>query len=176
MRSPQALQVGLAFAIALAGCSSSNTRSDAGAFVAAPWPPPDLCGVLAFADFQTPAPAGGYHPDPVDNGSMWMAGCDWEDSTTTPAHQIQLTLTGALTPEENASFGVYVTNPGGADAGVETVSGLGTAAFYLNQSGVSQTLVVWFKSYLLRVWVSGYTPDVPEASLQPLALKVMGQL
>ena len=86
MRSSQGLQVGLAFAIALAGCSSSsNTRSDAGAFVAAPWPPPDLCGVLTFADFQTPPPAGGYHPDPLMSGSMWIDGCDWEESTTTPA-------------------------------------------------------------------------------------------
>jgi hypothetical protein len=169
----------LVFAIALGSCgSSSGNASDGGPFVAAQYPPPDPCGLLTFADIQTVSPnaSGMYEPDPTESqGVSWMIGCWWADPTTT--ERIELYLTGALNPQFAANLDAHVeVHSAYPDASVDTVTGLGTKAAYLNQTGVLQTLNVRFKSYLITLDATGFVPDLPEASLRPLALKVMGEL
>jgi len=55
-------------------------------------------------------------------------------------------------------------------------SGLGTSAAYIDVPGSAQTLNVRFKEYLVSLRTTAFTSDVPESALQPLAVKVMGQL
>jgi hypothetical protein len=174
--------------ITFAGCGAEQggvrknppgdpARSDAGAFVAAPYPPAGVCGMLTFADVQPLLPNvdGTYTPDPLTpNGYFWINNCNW--GSTPPAGVLELSLTGALTPDANAGLDSDITDVANADASVQWVMGVGARAVYVNRPGLSQTLDVRFKSYLITLWASSFTPDVPEALLQPLALKVIAQL
>ena len=56
------------------------------------------------------------------------------------------------------------------------VSGLGDKAVYLVNQGLGQILNVKKGGIVISLSASGFTPDVPEASLQPLAVEALSKL
>ena len=168
----------LGLMINLAACGGAKLGSDGGAFAPAPWPPPDICGLLTFADVQPLLPQvdSTSRPDPLTpaGGPYWIDGCDW-GSQAAPGGVLQLSLTGALTPDGETALDRDVTYTD-VDASVQTVSGVGTAAAYIDVPGRTQSLTVRFKTYLITLRARSFTADVPETALQPLAVKVMGEL
>ena len=53
---------------------------------------------------------------------------------------------------------------------------LGNNGEYVSYSGSSQSLTAKLGPYLVTVVADGFTPDVPEATLQPVVTKVLNQL
>ena len=174
---------GVGMAIGLAACNTAQKSSDAAAFVPAPWPPPQICSVLTLADVQTiSANAGQGQMDdpetPAPGSSRWVVGCAWTDRTTSPFKIVRLELDGALTPEGYAELVVDGFIDDHPDANVQTtaVTGVGSAAAYIDDVTISQSLFARVKGYRVGVTASSFTPDVLEAALQPLVVKVIGQL
>jgi hypothetical protein len=161
----------------LIGCGARRSADDAGAinaFTPAPWPPQDVCTLLALADVQTVLPTaqrcGEDDPlSPVPGGPYWIVGSRW---LGTPG-VVSLTLVGAQTPEGKAGLDVSVPFDLDGGTALVPVTGVGTQAGYYDSSGTEQSLEVLFGSYKLTISVDGVTPDVPEAALQPLAVKAI---
>jgi hypothetical protein len=189
MWSQHRLFAWLALPIILAGCGSASEQAstgpdagqapgDAAVFVAAPWPPPDICGLLTMADVQTLLPdadstsrPGPWNPD---GAAYWFDSCDWGNAAN-PAGALELTLVGALTPEGATILDENLTDPD-LTRRAQLVSGVGTQAAYIDFAGGPQVLNVRFKSYEIELTAASITPDVTEDLLHPLAVKVVGEL
>jgi hypothetical protein len=131
---------------------------------------------LTLADVETLLPniTATFEPDPLITGDFYLYPCQWGAPQTNPGVIVELDLYGARTPAGKASLDTnFWGNP---DAGAEAVTGVGTKAQYVNVSGSSQTLAAQSKSYWIGLTVRKSTPDVAESSLQPLVVKVIGEL
>jgi hypothetical protein len=137
--------------------------------------PADICAMLNVADLQTLLPTAGFgvELDPLTGPPFWELGCKWNG----PEGEVQLSLAGAVTAEGNAELGVNVSYifPDGSTSSMP-VNGVGSNADYVNYSGKSQSLRAKLGPYVVTVEADGFTPDVPEATLQPLVTKVLNQL
>jgi len=137
--------------------------------------PADIYAMLTVADLQMllPTAGSGVEQDPLTGPPFWELGCQWNG----PEGEVQLSLAGALTAEGNAALDVDVSYifPDGSTSSMP-VRGVGSNAEYVNYSGKSQSLRAKLGPYLVTVDADGFTPDVPEAKLQPLVTKVLNDL
>ena len=137
--------------------------------------PADICAMLTVADLQTllPTAGSGGELDPRTGPPSWELGCQWRG----PEGKVQLSLAGAVTAEGNAALDVDVSYifPDGSTSSMP-VTGVGNNAEYVNDSGSSQSLKAKLGPYLVTVDADGFTPDVPEATLQTLITKALNQL
>ena len=184
MKLRRATLVGSLFVVfSVNGCGGSLNKAspdggDAGFIPALIASAPDPCGLLTFADVQTLLPnvSAMVSLDPLIVGDLWRQTCQWGSPATNPGEIVELELAGALTPAGEAVFASNLTPIGYPDASVETVTGLGTKAAYIDAPGVLQSLTALYKSYQIWLGTRFFTLEVPEASLHPLALKVLGEL
>jgi hypothetical protein len=137
--------------------------------------PAEICAMLTVADLQAllPTAGSGVEEDPLPGPPFWELGCQWDG----PQGDVQLSLAGAVTTAGNAELDVDVSYifPDGSTSSLP-VSGVGSEAHYVNYSGESQSLRSKLGPYLVTIVADGFTPDVPEATLQPVVAKVLSQL
>lgn len=111
--------------------------------------------------------------DPLTGPPFWELGCQWGG----PEGEVQLTLCGAVTAAGNADLDVDVSYIFPEDGSTSSMPvSVGSNAVYVNYSGKSQFLRGKLGPYLVIVEADGFTPDVPETTLQPLVTKVLNQL
>jgi len=148
--------------------------SDTGAPFTPTTPVADPCSMIALADVQVllPGAAPGYDLSPDDNVDVWSRGCAWEAS----GMSVTLLVQGALTSAGNQVIGFDVEAASDATRQATAVSGVGDKAVYLDNAGLDQILNARQGSELVSVAAAGFTPEVPEGSLQPLAVEALGNL
>jgi hypothetical protein len=137
-------------------------------------PVADVCSMLALADVQTllsGAPAGAPLP-PDDTADIWTRGCAWQAS----GMAVTLIVEGALTSNGNLVLGIEVDATSNGTRQATAVSGVGDKAVYLVNQGLDQILNAKKGSTVVSVAASGFTPAVPEASLQPLVVEALSKL
>jgi hypothetical protein len=160
--------------LGLLGLAAGACGSSSGAPFTPATPVADACGLLALADVQmlvTGAPAG----TPLnlsDNAEVWLRGCAWQASPMA----LTLIVEGALTSPGNVVLESNVDVTSDSTRQATPVSGVGDKAVYLVNQGLGQILNAKRGNVLVSLSASGFTPDVPEASLQPLAVEALGQL
>jgi hypothetical protein len=156
--------------LATTGCGSGGD----GAKVTPTTPVSDVCSMLALSDVQAVlpgAPAGAPLP-PDDAADIWMRACAWQAR----GMAVTLLVEGALNSTGDLVLGTEVDATSNATRQAAPVSGVGDKAVYLVNQGLGQILNVKKGSTVVSVQASGFTPDVPEASLQPLAVEALGKL
>ena len=89
---------------------------------------------------------------------------------------VTLLVQGALTSAGNQVIGFDVEATSDATRQATAVSGVGDKAVYLDNAGLDQILNARQGSELVSVAAAGFTPEVPEGSLQPLAVEALGNL
>ena len=89
---------------------------------------------------------------------------------------VTLLVDGALTSNGDLVLGTVVDATSNSTTQATAVSGLGDKAVYLVNTGLGQILNARQGSTVVSVSVSGFTPEVPESSLQPLVVEVLGRL
>lgn len=156
--------------LAAPACGSSS----GGAPFTPTTPVADPCSMLLLADVQAllPGAAPGYQLAPDDTADVWMRGCAWQAS----GMSVTLLVEGALTSSGNITIGFGVEANSNSSTQATAVSGLGDKAVYLDNVGLDQILNARKGSELVSVAAAGFTPKVPEASLQPLAAEALGNL
>ena len=107
-----------------------------------------------------------------DTADIWLRGCAWH----TNDKAVSLIVEGALTSNGNMLLGLQVGATSNATTQVKEVSGVGDKAAYLVTQGINQVLNARKGSNLVSVAASGFTPEVPEASLQPLVVEALSKL
>lgn len=125
--------------------------------------------MLALADVQAllPGAAPGYQLAPDDTADVWTRGCAWEAS----GMSVTLLVEGALTSAGNQMINFSVEANSNSSTQATPVSGVGDKAVYLVDVGGTQILNARKGSELVSVGANAFTPTVPEASLQPLAVE-----
>ena len=138
-------------------------------------PVADVCGMLPLADVQTllPSAAAGTPLAPDDNADIWSRGCNWQGSG---GMGVTLLVDGALTSNGQFVLGVEVDANSSSTTQATPVSGVGDKAVYLVNQGLGQILNALKGSTVVSVQVYNFTPEVPEASLAPLAVEALAKL
>jgi hypothetical protein len=130
--------------------------------------------LLTLADVQTilPNAGAGRYLDPLGSDSAhptWTVGCQWDSD----AGYVVLTIVGFTTADSLAIGGVI---PDGG-AGSMVVSGVGQRAAYGNDPGqFRQSLDTTLGSYSIGLTAYSVVPDVSEAALEPLVLKIIREI
>ena len=137
-------------------------------------PVADACSMLALADVQVllPGAAAGTALSADDSADEWTRGCSWQASPM----GVTLLVEGALTRNGNVLLGIEVEATSTSTTQATAVSGVGDQAVYLENTGLDQILNARKGSELVSVGAYGFTPEAPEASLQPLAVEALGNL
>jgi len=155
--------------LAAPACGSSS-----GASFTPTTPVADVCGMLALSTVQTliPGAPAGAPLTLSDDADIWTRGCAWQAG----GMAVTLLVDGPLTSSGDLVLGTAVDATSSSTTQATAVSGLGDKAAYLVNTGLGQILNARKGSYLVSVSVSGFTPAVPETSLQPLVAEVLGKL
>ncbi len=155
--------------LAAPACGSSS-----GASFTPTTPVADVCSMLALSTVQTllPGAPAGAPLTLSDDADIWSRGCAWQAS----GMAVTLLVDGALTSSGDLVLGTVVDANSSSTTQATAVSGVGDKAVYLVNTGLGQILNARSGGYVVSVSVSGFTPEVPEASLQPLVVEVLGKL
>ena len=155
---------GLFAVVLLASCGGGGTFTPA-------TPPASICALLTLEDL---API---FPDAVGSGEypifpdldLWRGSCNWYAAGS--GQTLNLAVYGATT----AKGLQQLWPPSLAGAARTPVTGLGAAAQYWEQQGITG---LWAIEGGTSVNLSGYyfAPSPTEAQLHPLVAKVLGQL
>jgi hypothetical protein len=137
-------------------------------------PVADPCSMLALADVQVllPGAPAGVPLSPDDSVDVWSRGCAWQAS----GMSVTMVVQGALMSDGTAVIGANVEATSDGATQATAVSGVGDKAVYLDTAGLSQVLNARKGSELVSLVAASFTPDVPEASLQPLVVEGLGNL
>jgi hypothetical protein len=137
-------------------------------------PVADVCSMLALSTVQTllPGAPAGAPLTLADDPNIWIRGCAWQAN----GMSVSLIVEGPLTSNGNLLLGIQVDPTSTVTAQVTAVSGVGDKAVYIINPGLDQILNARKGSHLVSVAASGFTPEVPEASLQPLAVEALAKL
>ena len=138
-------------------------------------PVADVCSTLALSDVQVllPGAPAGTPIAPDDNADVWIHGCSWEGSGGTG---ISLIVEGALTRNGSVVLGIVVDAHSSSTTQATAVPGVGDKAVYLNNIGLDQIMNARKGSEVVSVAAYTFTPEVPEASLEPLVVEALGKL
>jgi hypothetical protein len=138
-------------------------------------PVADVCGMLALSDVQTllPGATAGAPLAPDDTADSWSRGCAWQGSG---GMAITLLVDGALTSNGLLVLSTVVDANSSSTTQATAVSGVGDKAVYLVNQGLGQILNALKGSNVVSLAVYNFTPEVPEASLQPLVVEALGKL
>lgn len=130
--------------------------------------------MLALPDVQAllPGASAGTALPPDDNADIWTRGCAWQAN----GMAVTLLVEGALTSNANAALNFEVEAISNSTTQATAVAGLGDKAVYLVNQGLGQILNARQGNIVVSLSVSGFTPEVPEASLQPLVAEALGAL
>ncbi len=178
----QLLLVGVAVVLGASGCRPSGAERDGGpnraagdaGFFPAPFPSGSPCALLTVADVQTilPSSRAGRYLDPLGADAAhptWTVGCQWDSG----AGYVVLGIIGYTTADSLAIGGVI---PNGG-AGSMVVSGVGRRAAYVDDPGqFRQFLETTLGSYSIGLTAYSVVPDVSEAALEPLVLKIIREI
>ena len=137
-------------------------------------PVADACSMLALSDVQVllpGAPAGAPLP-PDDDADIWTRGCSWQAA----GMGVSLVVEGALTSNGNRVLGFEVEANSSSTTQATAVPGVGDKAVYLNNIGLDQIMNARKGSEVVSVAAYTFTPEVPEASLEPLVVEALGKL
>ena len=148
--------------------------SDGGAPFTPTMPVADACNMLALSDVQAlvpGAPAGTPLP-PDDTADDWIRGCAWQAN----GMAVTLIVEGALTSNGDRVLAFEVEATSNDTTQATAVSGVGDKAVYLVNRGLGQILNARKGGYVVSLSASGFTPEVPESSLQPLVVEALGKL
>ena len=131
--------------------------------------------MLALADVQTllPGATAGTPLTAYDDTDIWTRGCDWEGNG---GMAITLIVEGALTSNGQFVLGVEVDTTSNSTTQATAVSGVGDKAVYLVDQGLGQILNALKGSTVVSLAVYNFTPEVPEASMQPLVVEALAKL
>ena len=149
--------------------------SSGGAAFTPTTPIADACSMLALSDVQVllPGAPAGSAMSPDDNADIWTRGCAWQVSPLA----VTLLVEGALTSNGNLILGIEVDATSNSTSQATAVSGVGDKAVYLNNQPLNDQILNARKgSEVVSVAAYSYTPAVPESSLQPLVVEVLGKL
>jgi hypothetical protein len=137
-------------------------------------PVADVCGMLALSDVQTlvPGASAGTPLTLADTNDMWLRGCAWQAS----GMAVSLIVEGALTSSGTLVLALQVDPASSSTTQATAVSGVGDKAVYLVNQGLDQVLNARKGSNVVSVAASGFTPEVPESSLQPLVVEALTKL
>jgi hypothetical protein len=158
----------------LAAPACGGTSGGGAAFTPAT-PIADVCSMLALSDVQVllPGAPAGTAMVPDDNADIWTRGCAWQVSP----RAVTLIVEGALTSNGNLILGIEVDATSNSTTQATAVSGVGDKAVYLNNQPLNDQILNARKgSEVVSVAAYSYTPVVPESSLQPLVVEVLGKL
>jgi hypothetical protein len=138
-------------------------------------PVADVCSMLALSDVQTllPGATAGTPLTPEDTADSWTRGCAWQGSG---GMALTLLVEGALTRNGQLMLGIAVDVTSSSTTQATAVSGVGDKAEYLVNQGLDQILNALQGSTAVSLAAYGFTPEVPEASLQPLVVEALGKL
>jgi hypothetical protein len=137
-------------------------------------PVADVCSMLALSDVQTLLP-GAIPGAPLtldDTAEFWIRGCAWQAN----GMSVSLLVQGALNSDGNLLLDVEVEATSNATSQATAVPGVGDKAVYRVNQGLDQILNAKKGSTVVSVAAYGFTPDVPEASLQPLVVEALSKL
>ena len=131
--------------------------------------------MIALSTVQTlvPGVTAGAPMNADDNADAWIRGCTWQGSGGMAA---TLLVEGALTRNGEFVLGLVVDANSSATTQATAVPGLGDKAVYLVNQGLDQILNAKKGSIVVSVAVYNFTPEVPEASLQPLVVEALGKI
>jgi hypothetical protein len=137
-------------------------------------PVADVCSMLALSDVQTllPGASAGVPFTLTDTADIWLRGCGWDAS----GMAVTLIVEGALTSKGNLVLGIAVDPTSNGTTQATAVAGVGDKAVYLVNQGLDQVLNARKGNNVVSVAASGFTPEVPESSLQPLVVEALGKL
>jgi hypothetical protein len=137
-------------------------------------PVADVCSMLALSDVQTllPAAPAGAPLTLDDTADIWIRGCGWQAN----GMAVTLIVEGPLTSNGNLVLAIQVDATNNGTTQATAVSGVGDKAVYVINPGLDQILNARKGSYVASVAASMFTPEVPEASLQPLVVEALGKL
>lgn len=137
-------------------------------------PVADACTLLALPDVQAlvpGAPDGAALP-PEDHPDIWARSCAWQAG----GKALTLLVEGALNSNGQVVLNSAVDATSTSTRQATAVSGLGDKAVYLVNQGLGQILNALKGSTIVSASVSGFTPEVPESSLEPLVAEALGKL
>jgi hypothetical protein len=160
--------------IALVAPACGSGGGNGGAPFTAATPVADVCSMLALSDVQVlvPGAPAGAPLAPSDDADVWGRTCAWQAG----GQGVSLLVAGALNSKGDVVLDTTVEATSNGMRQATAVSGLGDKAVYLNNIGLDQILNAKKGSEVVSVAAYGFTPEAPEASLQPLVVEALAKL
>jgi hypothetical protein len=163
-------------ALAPIACDDGKGGNDGGDFEPTE-PYDDVCSLLTTADvagaIMAPGP-GMVEQTPPDSADFWSRICQWHENDDPLGLDIELVLEGALS--EDGLIGIQVAAASLGDQR-EEVSGVGDhAAYWLDTQQGTAGFVALRGSLMVDMTAYFFDPPPTKAQLQPLLVKVLGEL